>query len=121
MTRRDFMAGALAAAFAAASGCRRTDVRDFEVSVPEATAEDAAALRAALAPYVGVKEDSVEFDPARRVLSLRYDSMQIAKKNIEMAIAEAGFTANGVTPQSVGAKPKEAQAAPAAAAPEGKK
>ena len=111
MTRRDFMAGAFAAALAAASGCRRTDVRDFEVSVPGAAAEDEATLRAALAPYVGVKDGTVVFDSARKVLSLRYDSMQIAKKNIEMAIAEAGFTANGVTPQSVGAKPKEAAAA----------
>ena len=106
MTRRDFMAGTFAAALAAASGCRRTDVRDFEVSVPGATAEDEATLRAALAPYVGVKEGSVEFDPARRILSLRYDSMQLAKKNIEMAIAKAGYAANGVTPESVGKESK---------------
>ena len=33
--------------------------------------------------------------------------MQIAKKNIEMAIAQAGFTANGVTPESIGAKRKQ--------------
>jgi len=33
---------------------------------------------------------------------LRYDSMQLAKKNIEMAIAKAGFEANGVKPESIG-------------------
>ena len=41
-----------------------------------------------------------------KTLTLRYDSMQLAKKNIEISIAQAGFTANGVTPESVGAQPK---------------
>ena len=53
---------------------------------------------------------SVQFDtadPANQCVRLKYDSMQIAKKNIEMAIAKAGYTANGVTPESVGAKSKE--------------
>ena len=38
---------------------------------------------------------------------MQYDSMQIAKKNIEMAIAKVGYVANGVTPESIGAKPKD--------------
>ena len=50
---------------------------------------------------------TIKFDAAARRLTLRYDSMQIAKKNIEMAIAGAGFTANGVTPESIGATPKK--------------
>jgi hypothetical protein len=33
--------------------------------------------------------------------------MQIAKKNIEMAIAKIGLTANGVTPESIGAVRKK--------------
>lgn len=91
----------------ALGGCRRTDVRDFEVAVPSATEADVPALTAALAPYAGVEKSSFKFDAARHVLALRYDSMQIAKKNIEMAIAGAGFAANGVTPESIGAKPKK--------------
>ena len=90
----------------ALAGCRRTDVRDFAVEVPEATQADMPAIAAALAPYGGVDKGSLQFDEAARRLTLKYDSMQIAKKNIEMAIAKAGFAANGVTPESIGAKRK---------------
>ncbi len=86
------------------AGCRRTDVRDFTVSMPELTPADAPAIQAALAQYAGVDQKSVKFDFAARTLKLKYDSMQIAKKNIEMSIAERGLTANDVTPESVGAK-----------------
>jgi len=89
------------------AGCRRTDVRDFAVDVPQATQADAKAIVAALAPYGGVVKESVAFDAANHRVTLKYDSMQIAKKNIEMAIAGAGFTANGVTPESIGAKAKK--------------
>lgn len=88
------------------AGCRRTDVRDFTIDIPKATQADLPALVAALAPYGGVQKETLSFDAAGHKLTLKYDSMQIAKKNIEMAIAKAGFTANGVTPESVGAKAK---------------
>ena len=91
----------------ALAGCRRTDIRDFTVSIPGLTAADHAVIAEALAPYGGVLKDSVKFDDEKNVMTLRYDSMQIAKKNIEMAIAQAGFTANGVTPESIGAKRKQ--------------
>ena len=90
----------------AVAGCRRADVREFSVSIPGMTPDDAPAVSAALQPYAGIDKSSLVFDPASKTLKLRYDSMQLAKKNIEMAIAKAGFTANGVTPESVGAKPK---------------
>lgn len=87
-------------------GCRRTDVRDFAVDVPELTTADMSLVMAALAPFGGVERGSIKFDAAAHQLTLRYDSMQLAKKNIEMAIAKVGFTANGVTPESIGAKRK---------------
>lgn len=92
----------------ALAGCRRTDVRSFAVEVPQATEADLPALKAALARYAGIQKASLAFDGAARRLTLRYDSMQLAQKNIEMAIAGAGFTANGVTPESIGAAPKKA-------------
>ena len=99
---------AIAALVIAAGGCRRTDMREFVVEVPEATAADEVALRSALAMYEGIPvrndPEAIKFDAANHRLTVRYDSMQLAKKNIEMSIAEAGFTANGVTPESVGAK-----------------
>lgn len=90
----------------ALAGCRRTDVRDFVIDVPALTEADVPAVMSALAPYGGVEKATIKFDAAAHKLTLKYDSMQIAKKNIEMAIAKAGFTANGVTPESIGAKPK---------------
>ena len=96
------------AVLAAAAGCRRTDVRDFTVSIPSMSDGDRAAIAASLAGYGGIEKSSIRFDMSAKTLSLRYDSMQIAKKNIEFSIAMAGFEANGVTPESVGAKPKGA-------------
>ncbi len=95
-----------AAALCVAAGCRRTDVRDFEVSIPALKAENEPAIRSALSGFEGVDKASLKFDRQGRKLTLRYDSMKLAKKNIEMAIAKAGFEANGVTPESVGRERK---------------
>jgi hypothetical protein len=46
----------------------------------------------------------MKFDHKAKKLVLKYDSMQLAKKNIELAIAKAGLEANGVTPASVGVR-----------------
>lgn len=108
MKRRNIaVAFALCAAVAVFAGCRRVDWRDFDVKVPSATAADVATMRGALEQYEGVDAASIAFDADARVLRLRYDSMKIAKKNIEMAIAGTGFAANGVTPESIGAAPKK--------------
>ena len=182
----------VAAVILAWTGCRRADVRDFAIEMPEATQADLPAIAEALLAFDGVRQpnqtdemrtmffesdrlgqearhyqgmvqklqaqaeglmsrgrtiESPEvrelvrqvqsaqqsgreaqkrsaalyknasdllhkkleaecFDAAARRLTLRYDSMKVAKKNIEMAIAKVGFTANGVTPESVGAKRK---------------
>ena len=95
-------AAAIAVAACLATGCRRTDVRDFEISIPALTAEAEPAIRQSLMGFAGVEKSSLKFDRQAKKLTLRYDSMQLAKKNIEMAIAKAGYEANGVTPQSVG-------------------
>ena len=86
------------------SGCRRTDVRDFEVSIPALKVENEAVVRQALARFGGVDKASMKFDFKTKTLVLKYDSMQLAKKNIELAIAKAGLEANGVTPASVGVR-----------------
>jgi len=101
---RTFAAVAALAACVSATGCRRTDVRDFEVSIPALSSENEAAIRQSLAGFAGVDKSSLKFDRQAKKLTLRYDSMQLAKKNIEMAIAKAGFEANGVSPESVGAR-----------------
>lgn len=188
--KRMFLVWAVVLALA---GCRRTDVRDFAIEMPEATQADLPAIAEALLAFDGVRQpnqteemrktffesdrlgqearyyqgvvqklqaqveglmahgrtvDSPDvreivrqaqsaqrsgrdaqkrseilsrnardmllknladecFDAAAHRLTLKYDSMKVAKKNIEMAIAKAGFTANGVTPESVGAARKK--------------
>ena len=100
----------IALALLAFAGCRQKDVREFAIDVPALTQESeaavTAAIRGALLPCSGVDMASLQFDAASHRVTLRYDSMQTAKKNIEMAIAKAGYAANGVTPESIGAKAK---------------
>ena len=88
-------------------GCRRVDVRDFTVTVPSMTQEDVSMIQSALSVYGGIDHASLKFDVKSRTVKMKYDSMQLAKKNIEMAIAKIGLEANGVTPESVGVKRKK--------------
>ena len=101
----------IALALLAFAGCRQKDVREFAIDVPALTQESeaavTAAIRGALLPCSGVDMVSLRFDAASHRVTLKYDSMQTAKKNIEMAIAKAGYTANGVTPESIGEKAKD--------------
>lgn len=79
----------------ALSGCRVSDVRDMTVNVPGMTSEaDAQRIRTALSPLSGIDREHTSFDIAGRTVRVRYDSMVIAHKNIEIAIAEAGYDAN---------------------------
>ena len=69
-------------------GCRRTDVREMTVSMPELVEADKAKVVAALAKYAGVEKNSFKWDMSAKTLTLRYDSMQIAQANIRYAIDE---------------------------------
>ncbi len=71
-------------------GCRRTDVREMTVSMPELVEADKAKVVEALSKYAGVEKDSYKWDMSAKTLTLRYDSMQIAQANIRYAIDEKG-------------------------------
>lgn len=73
------------------AGCRREDVREFTVSIPGLTESNRTTVVAALAKYNGIEKDSFKWDFSAKTLTLKYDSMQIAKTNIRMAIAEKGI------------------------------
>ena len=96
---------ATALALLAFAGCRQRDVRDFAIDVPALSPESAGAVTNAISQAlfgcVGVDKSSIRFDSANHRVTLRYDSMQTAKKNLEFAIAKAGFEANGVKPDQV--------------------
>ena len=72
--------------FALFAGCRREDVREFTVSIPDLTEANKAQVVEALAKYNGVRKDSYVWDMSAKTLTLSYDSMQIAKENIRQAI-----------------------------------
>lgn len=79
------------------AGCRVSDVREMTVVVPAMASEsDLQRIRAALATLGGVDKEKTLYDMQKRTVTVRYDSMQIAHKNIEIAIAEAGYDANQI-------------------------
>lgn len=80
-----------AAVLAVILGCRREDVRDYTIEIPELTDANKAQVVEALAKYAGIKKDSFKWDMAAKTLTLKYDSMAIAKTNIRMAIEEKGL------------------------------
>lgn len=80
-----------------ATGCRVSDVREMSVSVPAMAGDaDVQNIRKALSSLNGVNKDQAVFDLQEKRIVLTYDSMVIAKKNIEIAIAEAGYDANSI-------------------------
>ena len=68
------------------AGCRREDVREFTLEIPSLSASSQAAVVEALAKYNGIRKDSYRWDLEAKTLTLKYDSMQIAKENIRQAI-----------------------------------
>ena len=81
---------ALALFAAVLSGCRRADVRTFTLSLPGLKEADKAPIVEALAKYNGIDKASYVWDLEKKTLTLRYDSMQLAKTNIRMAIEAKG-------------------------------
>ena len=76
--------------------CRQSDMRTLIVRVPQVTnAACESRVRQALQPLKGI--EAVGFDDAAGTLTLRYESMILAHKNIEHAIIAAGFDANELT------------------------
>jgi len=71
-------------------GCRREDVREYTFSIPGLTEANKAQVVEALAKYNGVRKDSYVWDFAKKTLTLKYDSMQVARTNIRMAIEAKG-------------------------------
>ncbi|HRR32597.1 MAG TPA: heavy-metal-associated domain-containing protein [Kiritimatiellia bacterium] len=80
-----------------AAGCRVSDVREMEVRVPAMASEaDVQKVRSALSQLGGIDHEKLVFDIDGRTVKVRYDSMVVAHKNIEIAIAEAGYDANDI-------------------------
>lgn len=80
------------------AGCRVSDVREMTVKVPALASEaDVQRIRTALSTLGGVDKEKTAYDVESHTVRVFYDSMVIAHKNIEIAIAEAGYDANKIT------------------------
>ena len=79
------------------TSCRIKDERQMTVNLPTMeSSRDQTAILNALSPLPGIDKGSLRFDRTKKLLMIRYDSMIVAEKNIEIAIAEAGYTANAI-------------------------
>ncbi len=88
--------------------CRQHDYREIVIEVPEM--RNSACVRVisgALSRAPGLKRESVKFDVPGRKITVVYDSLLAADKNIEFMVVKAGFSANGIP-----ADPKAAAALP---------
>jgi copper chaperone CopZ len=78
-------------------GCRIRDERELIIKVPQMqTEQDVVKVRAALVSLNGVDLQNARFDLPNHTVTVSFDSMVVANKNIEIAIAEAGYDANKI-------------------------
>ncbi len=77
--------------------CRQHDFRTIVVDVPEMHNQACInAIVKTLGTSPGLRPKSVDFNVAKRQITVTYDSLLTADKNIEFLIAKAGFAANAV-------------------------
>ncbi len=77
--------------------CRQRDIRTVTIDVPQMRGEECARIvYGVLANLNGVQADSLDMEPG--AVTVTYDSMRLALKNLEHALAAAGFQANEIPP-----------------------
>ena len=81
-----------------AVSCRRSDIRTVTIKVPGMNnAACAAIVVKALEATPGIQPgNAIKVDIAARTVTASYESLITALKNLEFAIADAGFAANEV-------------------------
>ena len=100
--KRFALAVVLFAACLGVFSCRTRDMRTVTISVPEMKNEHCRnVIAAALVKTDGIEPSLIRF--ADRSVTVTYDSMRLAVKNIESTIADAGFAAND-TPANADAR-----------------
>lgn len=79
--------------------CRQQDIRTVTITCPEVVGARAADVVAkALSRADGIRADSIRIEDGK--VTVTYDSMKLALKNIEFTIAEAGFNAGEIPADS---------------------
>ncbi len=76
----------------AGTSCRQRDIRTTTILCPKVMNEKSSEIVfRALSRTDGVQPDSIRFESGK--VTVTYDSMKVAIKNLEYVIAEAGFDA----------------------------
>lgn len=72
--------------------CYRNEMRSLEIHVPAMAGEVCKkVIMKQFLPLRGLEQDSIIFDYDKRMISLSYNSLEISSKNLEHAVAKAGF------------------------------
>lgn len=75
--------------------CRQQDIRTVTITCPQVVGgRSADVVIKALSRTDGVKVDSIRVEDGK--VTVTYDSMKVAIKNLEFTIAEAGFDAGEI-------------------------
>lgn len=86
---------ALAAGLILTCGCFKQNIQDFVVRTPQMeTRADAERVVSAAKSISGVLDADANLDD--RTVTVRYNSLKLAEKNVETAIAKAGYDANSI-------------------------
>lgn len=105
---------AIAAALFAAGACRTQDIRIQVIRTPQLFNNDCAQIIVRdLSKAEGVRD--VAYSLQDKTVTVTYDSLKLALKNLESVIAAAGFDANDTpaNPQARAALPEVCRQAPA--------
>jgi copper chaperone CopZ len=78
------------------AGCRVRDVRTFEIQVPKMHNQACVDVIQKAVSGILPEPGAVKIDLERRVVTATYDSLVMARKNIEFVIADVGFSANDI-------------------------
>lgn len=73
-------------ALLALGGCRREDVKEFTQKIPNLDRDKVNVIVKTLSKSSGIIKDSMKFNLEEGTISIRYDSMSLAKENIRQAI-----------------------------------
>ncbi len=75
--------------------CRQQDVRTTTIQCPQVrNSQSASRVTMALTRMDGVQADSIKVKDG--AVTVTYDSMKVAVKNLDFSIAEAGFDADDI-------------------------
>ncbi len=78
----------------AAAGCFRNTVSEMELVIPAMDSDAAAARVEAGLKTLGDAVKGIDWDVANHRAVVRFDNVRLGRRNVEVAVAHAGFAVN---------------------------